>query len=392
MGKGKRKRKSRDGGRSRHDSGAGDGDGDGGGRVGEAKDEGNGEGSAVGGNPLLTAQRTFLSSLSPRTRADFFSPSLAPSTRAEIWERQASRGEELVNECAWATPDARCLRALKHFGPIVEVGCGANAYWARWMARGGVDVLALDVSLDEGGKISDSGGEKRKEKKKRNGQRKDRETIENLTVRRGGPEDLAGVADRTLFLCYPDEEDLPQNDREGDDDEEGDSDPPPQSMAASCLEHYSGSTVVHVGELYGDSLSTEQSPFGRSSSPEFQCRLASEFHCVLKMRLQNWLHVRDTLSVWKRSETCCIAFRDEGDDDDVEEAHYKYVPPDEVLPVDAAAPCVAHLLESSEAPKPPPEIGKENDAKKVDPSPPKKDEWEEDEEEGGESAVPGEAW
>merc|ERR1712194_175323 len=54
-------------------------------------------------------------------------------------------------------------------------------------------------------------------------------------------------------------------------------------------------------------------------------------------------HVRDTLSVWKRSETCCMAFKDEEDD-----AYYKYIPPEEVLPVDAAAPCVAHLLHSDE--------------------------------------------
>ena len=77
------------------------------------------------------------------------------------------------------------------------------------------------------------------------------------------------------------------------------------------------------------------------------------------MKLEsNWLHVRDTLSVWKRSETCCIAFEkddndgeeeendDDGEDDDDEssDVYYKYIPPNELLPVDIAAPCVAHLL------------------------------------------------
>ena len=93
----------------------------------------------------------------------------------------------------------------------------------------------------------------------------------------------------------------------------------------------------------------DQAPFGRSSSGEFQVRLASEFHCILKMRLlNNWIHVRDTLSVWKRSETCCLAF--EGSDDEEsesDEVYYKQIPATEVLPVDAAAPCVAHLLSSS---------------------------------------------
>jgi hypothetical protein len=32
------------------------------------------------------------------------------------------------------------------------------------------------------------------------------------------------------------------------------------------------------------------------------------------------------------------------DEDSSEEVEYKYIPPDEVLPSDAAAPCVAHLL------------------------------------------------
>ena len=91
----------------------------------------------------------------------------------------------------------------------------------------------------------------------------------------------------------------------------------------------------------------------RSSSGEFQQRLAAEYHCILKMKLKhNWLHVRDSLSVWKRSETCCMAFEnddgDDDDDDDEDEAYYKHIPPEEVLPVDAAAPCVAHLLQSDD--------------------------------------------
>ena len=122
-------------------------------------------------------------------------------------------------------------------------------------------------------------------------------------------------------------------------------------MAASCLEHFTGNTIIHVGELYGDTLSLEQAPFGRSSSSEFQQRLAGEYHCILKMKLDNnWLHVRDTLSVWKRSETCVMAFEDEEDDNDNsdDDMYYKYIPPEEVLPSDLAAPCVAHLLVKSD--------------------------------------------
>lgn len=290
-------------------------------------------------NPLLTAQQRFIKSLSPKTRTRFFSPThVTPDQRAEIWESQADLGENLVNSYAWATPDPRLLKVFQHFGPILEVGCGANAYWSKWMnEQGGVDVVALDLSLVDGGKIS---AKKSKKSKKNKGSIK----TGGLDVRQGGPATLSEDSEirdsgRTLFLCYPDEDYQQEN---NDDDA-------PLSMAAACLENFAGSTIIHVGELYGDTLSLEQAPFGRSSSSEFQQRLAGEYHCILKMKLENnWLHVRDTLSVWKRSATCCIAFENDdesqGDDESDDDAYYKYVPSEELLPVDSAAPCVAHLL------------------------------------------------
>mmetsp|Transcript_37875 Transcript_37875/g.64675 ORF Transcript_37875/g.64675 Transcript_37875/m.64675 type:complete len:477 (+) Transcript_37875:26-1456(+) len=320
----------------------------------------------IDNNPLQTAQQTFLTTLSPHTKSHFFSPThLTPERRATIWEDQADLGETLINSYSWATPDNRTLPIFQHFGPIVEVGCGANAYWSKWMnGVGGVDVLALDVSLEEGGKI----GTETKKSTKKNKQKKNKQgnsnndgnaKAGNLVIRHGTPKSLSEDDDirnsnRTLFLCYPDEEDFqPEEDEEDDDDEDA---PPPMSMAASCLEHFTGSTIIHVGELFGDTLSLDQAPFGRSSSNEFQQRLAGEYHCILKMKLQNnWLHVRDTLSVWKRSETCCMAFanddgEDDGDEDDEdEEVYYKYIPPEEVLPIDLAAPCVAHLLSSNKS-------------------------------------------
>lgn len=50
-------------------------------------------------------------------------------------------------------------------------------------------------------------------------------------------QDLVKHSDRTLFLCYP------------DDFEDSD-----ESMALQCLYNYSGDTIVHVGELFGQSL------------------------------------------------------------------------------------------------------------------------------------------
>jgi hypothetical protein len=291
-------------------------------------------------NPLLTAQRKFIESLPKEARSRFFSHThLTPEQRAEIWESQADLGEKLVDSYAWATPDPRLLPVLKHFGPIVEIGCGANAYWAKWMHdEGGVDVVAFDASLKEGGKIT-SGSKKVNKNYSNNTTHKKK----GLIIREGGPEMLEDPevknSNRSLFLCYPDEEDMPSQLI----DDESEEDSQPLSMAAACLQHYTGDIIIHIGEMFGDTLSLDQAPYGRSSSKEFQERLASEYHCILKMKLENnWLHVRDTLSVWKRSDTCCMVFQ--GDDDDQEEVEYKYVPPEEILTVDAAAPCVAHLL------------------------------------------------
>ena len=85
-------------------------------------------------NPLLEKQQQFLNSLSPKIRSHFFSSTyVTPAERAEVWENQADLGETLVNSYSWATPDPRLLKIFQYFGPIVEVGCGANAYWAKWM-------------------------------------------------------------------------------------------------------------------------------------------------------------------------------------------------------------------------------------------------------------------
>jgi len=300
-------------------------------------------------NPLLLKQQSFLQRLSPSEREEFFSSAtVSPERRAQIWMEQAEIGEELVNQYSWATPDERALKILKEFSPLVEIGCGRNAYWCRFMRAHGVDVVGYDREPHEGG-IIQSGkptGEHQK--------------FENLSfkVYKGGPEMLRldENSKRTLFLCYPDET-AGNEHRDGDafkekigndDSDENDSQP---SLGSACLEHYQGEYVIHVGELFCDaSLSMDQAPWGRSSSPEFQQQLAAEFHCVLRVGLPGWLHVRDTLTVWKRSEVCTLVFAAEDEDEDdeeEEEVEYRYIPKDERLPIDIAAPCFLYLIQNS---------------------------------------------
>jgi hypothetical protein len=276
-------------------------------------------------NPLLEQQQAYLATLSQHERNNFFSNTkLDAERRAEMWMDQADLGEALVNQYSWATPDDRAIRVLAHFSPLVEIGCGANAYWCKAMKVAGIDVVGYDVQPNDGGKID-----------------KTHKGNVGFAVKQGGPEVLAHFKDRTLFLCYPDEDVSNEKQRTENEDEDEST---ATSMAAACLEHFKGEYVVHVGELYGDTPSMEQAPWGRSSGAEFQERLASEYHCLLKASLTNWLHVRDTISVWKRSETCSIVFAADDDDDEEEEMAYKHIPVNERLPTDLAAPCLQHLL------------------------------------------------
>lgn len=334
-------------------------------------------------NPLLEQQTQFLKQkgLTETERYEFFSPDITSERRAELWMAQADLGEDLVNRYAWATPDDTAIRILKEFSPLVEIGCGSNAYWCRILQQHGIDIIGYDVNVASGGKINGANNDTTTKTKTKTKKGKKSNDTSPSFLRQGGPDVLASKeiqkSGRTLFLCYPDEDDddddndadadaeinvmratRHDDDEEDDDEEEDDEEDSPEllpsSMGWQCLHHYSGEYVIHVGETFLDAtMSMEQAPWGRSSSPEFQQRLASEYHCLLKVELPNWLHTRDSLTVWKRSMISTIVFAGDDDDDDeeddeeeqeVEEVEYRHIPRDERLPVNLAAPCLAHLL------------------------------------------------
>jgi hypothetical protein len=295
-------------------------------------------------NPLMEQQTKFFAKcdLNDRERYEFFSPDIPNDRRAKLWMDQADVGEDLVDRYAWATPDSTAIRILKEFSPLVEIGCGSNAYWCRIAREAGVDIIGYDVNVAAGGKINSNDNPKTKSAPKSG----------PSYVKQGGPEVLLSNelrrSGRTLFLCYPDEDDEDTSGGNGegdDDDDDDDSNVLPSSMGWQCLNNFTGDHVIHVGETFLDSnYSMEQAPWGRSSAPEFQQRLASEFHCLLKVELPNWLHTRDTISVWKRSTISTMVFAAEDDDDEDEEVEYRHIPRKERLPVNVAAPCLAHLL------------------------------------------------
>ena len=285
-------------------------------------------------NPLMDRQEAFLKAIPDSVRTNFFSEEcVSPSTRARLWEEQADLGEKLINQYAWATPDTRALNILNFFNPIVEIGSGSNAYWGKCMKQVGIDVECYEKFPNSGGKLSSNTPNKKRKTTSTNNN-------EIIQVKQGGPEALkhANNKNRTLFLCYPDE----------DEQLSSFTAPLPNSMAEQCLQYYKGNYIIHVGELYGDSISLDshQAPWGRSSSWKFQLELQQSFHCLLKCRLRSsWLHVRDSISVWKRTTMiCAIVFADDDSGGDEEEVRYKHIPLEERLPFDVAAPCMQHLL------------------------------------------------
>lgn len=280
--------------------------------------------------------------------------------RGNNWVRLDVLGQPLNDKYAWAIPNKRALNILAEFSPLIEVGCG-KGYWASLLREMGVDIVCYD--------------------KKKSPQAW-------TDVRVGGPRVLneSAAEGRTLFLCYPDDS---------------------NNLALKCLERYSGDYIIHVGELIttGTLSGQPQAPFGRTTGSEFSVALAESFHCLLVASLPRFPFSKDCITVWKRTvfvpgKSAMLSSSDseeeeeevevsqkrvekgqgkgqqrassrkdsdsssgegssnsednEGDEEDEEEESevdgeeegdsWASIPPEEMLPVDIAAPCLAHLL------------------------------------------------
>lgn len=251
-------------------------------------------------------------------------------SRIEQLIRVEVLGKPLCDKYAWAVPDPKALRILAEFSPLIEIGSG-KAYWASLLSKSpySADIVCYDkYEIEKPWTTVHQGGP---------------EILQNKKISRG----------RNLFLCYPDEA---------------------ESMAIQCLQHYQGEYIIHVGELIitGGTLSQIQSPWGRTSTSEFQVTLMENFHCVLITEIPTFPFSSDHISVWKRTQTVfgkeshfeddseeekeesssnVLSTPDAVDDDEEEDEEadedddkWRSIPSDEKLTFHIAAPAFAHLL------------------------------------------------
>jgi hypothetical protein len=61
---------------------------------------------------------------------------ISAQRRSEIWDTQCTVvGEACVQQYSWVTPDSTGLKILHHFTPLIEIGCGSNAYWCQQLVQ-----------------------------------------------------------------------------------------------------------------------------------------------------------------------------------------------------------------------------------------------------------------
>jgi hypothetical protein len=245
------------------------------------------------GNAYLLKVRALQSTL--HHWDDLFTPGISEESRLQDLIRLNVVGNYLTDRYAWAIPNSRAINILSSFEPLIEMGCGLG-YWSRLLHDQGIDIMPVDCI----GPLRNSW----------------------TYVRKGGPSLLKSksLQNRNLFLCYPDED---------------------SQLGVECLKHFKGDYIIHVGEMIttGTVCAYPQSPWGKTSSADFQEDLMETFHCILSAKLPSFPVSNDFITVWKRTKYC----RGQNHTDE-EPDLWASIPVDERPVLDFAAPCVRHLL------------------------------------------------
>jgi hypothetical protein len=171
-----------------------------------------------------------------------------PHLRKLTMQRYVAR-QRMVAEYAWAIPTPEAIEVLLHHTPLVEMGAGTG-YWAWLIRQAGGDIVAFDRYPPPDGRNRWHAGEK-----------------QWTEVKPGGPRLLARHPGRTLFLCWPPED---------------------EPMAEQCIQAYAGSTLIYVGEVPGEGGAAALAEALQGWEP------------IETLDLPQWESVRDGLMVLRR--------------------------------------------------------------------------------------------
>lgn len=147
---------------------------------------------------------------------------------------------ELIRKYSFAIPNEEALSVFSKYEPIVEVGCG-DGYWSYLLQERDVSVVATDVSAPASPWTK----------------------VRKMCATKA----VSKFPRHTVFFCWP---------------EYG------GEWSHKTLEHYSGDTVIYVGdeELTG--------------SDGFHSHLEKNFKKVLSIPLPTWERINDGLRVFER--------------------------------------------------------------------------------------------
>jgi len=167
----------------------------------------------------------------------------------EVLRGKADR-DTLVRKYAWGIPNDAAINALKDIAPIVEIGAGVG-YWAWLLRCQGVDVIAYD-------KHPTSQSQKNTFHK---------ENPEWTEVCKGGADQAAKHASRSLFLCWP---------------------PLGEFLASEALDLYEGNHIAYVG-----------SP-SFTGNHAFHRKLFEDFDERKVVEIPTWPGLDDKLTIYQR--------------------------------------------------------------------------------------------
>ncbi|XP_032220374.1 uncharacterized protein LOC116603372 [Nematostella vectensis] len=196
----------------------------------------------------------------PNDINQFCNPKLEEESRQTLlkWIRDLddrSSSQSLQILFSFSIPSSTAIDEIINLHmPVISAGAGTG-YWEYLLHERGADIVMFDHN-----KIYPEG-------------------MRYLDIQTGGPELLRDHQDRVLLIAWPDNEES-------------------STFGIDCLNNYKGDTIIHIGELLGETFSAN--PWGQSSSRDFQLRLAETFRCVSRVQLPNWPGHMDSLTIWSR--------------------------------------------------------------------------------------------